>query len=135
MVKNKMVQIIADNLPTEEAQSSVRAVLCNGAVKYTFDLCGNSVEVYYECIDNFYKVRIENISNNQSDNVVHLTKSRQYHKALKKFLKANGLPRKSFENHLIALINILQPQLDCYGNLAYLQTEYVPNLKFDGFFL
>lgn len=135
MVKNKMVQIIADNLPQGEAQNSICVFPSNGAVKCIFDLCGYSVEVYYEFLDNFYKVRIENKHNNQNSNVAYITKSRQFHKALKKFLKVNGLSRKCFENHLIALIKMLRLHLDCYGNLDYLQTEYVPDLKFDGFFL
>ncbi len=135
LVKNKIAQIIADNLPQGEVQNSICVFTSNGAVKYIFNLCGYSVEVYYEFLDNFYKVRIENKRNNQSSNVAYITKSRQFHKALKKFLKENGLSRKCFENHLVALIKMLRLHLDCYGNLDYLQTEYVPDLKFDGFFL
>lgn len=135
MVKNKMVQIIADNLPPNEDQNNICAFPCNGAIRYLFNLCGYSIEIYYEFLDNFYKVRIENRRNNQSGNVAFLTKSRRFHKTLKELLKENGLCPKRFENHVIGVIKMLRLHVEFYGNLDYLLTECVPDLKFDGFFL
>lgn len=134
MVNDKIVQIINSNLKEYVNESNVKFIPSNNILKYVIEFKGYYIEICYFFIDDFYRVKIENRKNNILNSVSFLTKSKQFHKEIKRRIRKNKL-KNMFTNHIIELTYMISEQLMKTNNLDDFQLKYLPNLKFDGLFL
>lgn len=134
MVNDKIVQIINSNLKEYVNESNVKFIPSNNILKYVIEFKGYYIEICYFFIDDFYRVKIENRKNNILNSVSFLTKSKQFHKEIKRRIRKNKL-KNMFTNHIIELTYMISEQLMETNNLDDFQLKYLPNLKFDGLFL
>ena len=109
--------------------------ISNGTMKYVIPLRDCVLEIHYELMDNFYRVKLEEWKNNQIEKICFLSKSKRFHKALKRKLRAKGLSKKTLVCHIVCLCEMVQEQLCTPNGLRDLQTQYIPDMKFDGVFL
>ncbi len=135
MVDNSIGQIIAESLAGYLEEESIGFSPSNRFLQYIIRLKEYEIEICYEFVDNFYRIKIESKKNNILGNVVFLTKSKNYHKEIKKQLKDNKLSGELFENHMLCFVRILKQNLDMCGNLDLFNKVYIHNLKFDGIFM
>lgn len=135
MVKSEIIQIITDNLYPYLTADGVYAYPSNGLTKYIANLQGYLLEIQYEFVDNLYRIRIEERKNNQTGQIFLLSKSKSFHRVLKKTLHEDIFPKKEFRSHVTCLCKIVRKQLDDRDNLDEFITSYASDLKFDGIFL
>ncbi len=129
------VQIIKEILGSYLTAEGVYTYISNGLIKYIIHLRDYVLEIQYELSDNFYRVRLEEWKNNQIVQTYFLSKSKNFHKVLRKNLRNNGLYKKSLECHITCLCKIVQDQLNAPNGLRDFQTLYISDMKFDGIFL
>lgn len=134
MVDNKIIRIIHSNLNDYVNVDNIKFYPNNGFVKYEMRFKSCCIDIIYYPVDNYYRIKFEKKYNNQLQNIVLVSKSKKYHKDIKKLLKVNKLSSKSFENHIICFTYLLSKLLSDYGDLVHLE-KYVPDLKFDGIFI
>ena len=132
---SETVQIIKEILCSYLTTDGVCAYISNGLIKYVIHLRDYVFEIQYELADNFYRVRLEEWKNNQIVQTYFLSKSKKFHKVLKKKLRDNGLSGRSLECHITCLCKIVQDQLNAPNGLHDFQTLYISDMKFDGVFL
>lgn len=135
MVKSEIVQIITDNLCPYLTADGVRVYPSSGLIKYVVNLRGYLLEISYEFRDNLYRVRIEEMDDNQIGDIFLLTQSKKYHRDLRKLMRQNRLSKKELKSHVICLCEIVRKQLEHCDNLNEFISSYVSDLKFDGIFL
>ncbi len=102
--------------------------------KYSLYTNKGYIEIQYYFIDDFYRIRIESANSEGVYNVLFLTKSKAFHKEIKKRIKKNKLSNKKFEDHMICFVDLLEQflkdkKIDCMDNF------YITNLRFDGLFI
>ena len=134
MVKDSVLQVIQSNL-SEMIKFS--GVSCDGLTRtltYEIYMQNCYIEINYEYIDQFYKIKIENNYDGHTS-VVLLTKSKKFHKEIKKYLKAKNLSKRKFSDHIYCLIAILKNILEVNEYADFFEKEYVPDLKYDGIYL
>lgn len=135
MVKSEIVQMITDNLYPYLTAAGVRVYPSSGLIKYVVNLRGYLLEISYEYQDNLYRVRIEEMNNNQIGDIFLLTQSKNYHRVLRQLIRQSGLSKKEFKSHIICLCEIVRKQLDDCNNLDAFRMLYAPTIKYDGIFL
>ena len=135
MVDNKIIQIICTNLKEYTIIDDVKAFLSNGSLKYTFRISDCYFEITYSLTDNFYRIKLEKIINNETKDVIFLTKSKRFQKDIKLKLKNLKLSKKVFENHIYVFTNYISEILKKYENLNYFDQTYISDMKFDGYFI
>ena len=129
------IQIIKEILGSYLKEDDVRVYISNGMMKYVIPLRDYVLEVQYELVDNFYRVKLEEWKNNQIEQTCFLSKSKKFHKALKRKLRNNGLSKKMLVCHIACICEIVQEQLCIPNGLHDFQGLYIPDMKFDGVFL
>ena len=135
MVKSEIVQIITDNLCPYLTADGVHVYPSSRLIKYVANLRGYLLEISYEFRDNLYRVRIEEMENNQIGDIFLLTQSKKYHRDLRKLMRQNRLSKKELKSHVICLCEIVRKQLDDCNNLDAFRMLYAPTIKYDGIFL
>ena len=139
MVKDEAAKTILSILGECIVDGDIKCIPTNNWLKYHFKIrCGYStynIQLAYEFIDSYYRISIEYIDNTQSENVIFLTRSKIFHKKIKKFLNTNKLNKKSVINHIIAVSTILKDSIFHTGNSCELMDSYPHDLKFDGYFI
>lgn len=135
MVKNEIVEIIQLKLKEYIESKDIGFYPSNGLLKFVINLREYKIEISHNFMDSFYSIKVENRKYNQLKNIIFLTKSKKFHKDMKKHLKINKMSKKSFTNHIICFIDIILNQLKEYNDLNFFEEIYVPNLRFDGIFL
>ena len=135
MVDNKIIQIIRTNLKEYIVIDDVKAFPSNGSLKYIFRISSCYFEIIYSLTDNFYRIKLEKIINNETKDVIFLTKSKRFQKDIKLKLKNLKLSKKVFENHIYAFTNYISEILKKYENLNYFDQTYISDMKFDGYFI
>lgn len=134
MVKDSVLQVIQSNL-SEMIKFS--GVSCDGLTRtltYEIYMRNCHIEISYEYIDQFYKIKIENNYDGHTS-VVFLTKSKKFHKEIKKYLKAKKVSKREFSDHIYCFIIILKNILEANECVDFFEKEYVPDLKYDGIYL
>mgnify|MGYP001625680671 FL=1 len=134
MVRDNVLQIIQSNLSERIKFSSVS---CDGLMRtltYETYMQNCYIAISYEYIDQFYKIKIENNYGDHTS-VVLLTKSKKFHKEIKKYLKAKKLSKREFSDHIYCFIIILKNILEANECVDFFEKEYVPDLKYDGIYL
>lgn len=135
MINSEILRIITEILHPYLTTDGVCAYPAISLIKYVVNLRDYCLEIQYDYRDNFYRVRLEERKNNQIGQVLLLSKSRAFQKALKKAFRRQGLSQKNFEHHMVCLSKIIREQLDNYNDFDGFQATYISNLKFDGIFL
>ena len=135
MARNTVIETILFNLGNYVSEDNIRFFVENTTCLYSIKIDTCEIKIFYDLRDDFYKITIEKFSHNKLDNVVFLTKSKTFHKAINQYLKNNNLSKHNFLNHTIAYTQILKKYLDLYSNLECIETFFVVNLKFDGIFV
>ena len=134
MVKDEIIQTICTNLNKHINKETVKFVPGCGLLKYVFHIKKHYFEITYYFTDDFYRIKVENISKGLDQDVVFLTKSKKFHRQMKCVLKELKLSKKSFKNHVICFTHYLNKLLENYSDLNYL-IEFNDDLKFDGVFI
>lgn len=134
MLNDKIVQIIISNLKEYVSESNVKFIPSNNILKYVIEFKGYYIEICYFFIDDFYRIKIENKKNNILNSVSFLTKSKQFHKEIKRRIRKNNL-KNTFPNHIIEFTYMIIEQMIETNSLDDFQLKYLPSLKFDGLFL
>lgn len=134
MLNDKIVQIIISNLKEYVSESNVKFIPSNNILKYVIEFKGYYIEICYFFIDDFYRIKIENKKNNILNSVIFLTKSKQFHKEIKRRIRKNNL-KNTFPNHIIEFTYMIIEQMIETNSLDDFQLKYLPSLKFDGLFL
>ncbi|MBR2339566.1 MAG: hypothetical protein IKA74_01900 [Clostridia bacterium] len=132
---NRVKQIILSNLYGYINESDVNLYSQDGFWKYTIKIKDYFLEISYDVMDNFYRIKIDNMHNNFLQHTTFLTKSKRFKKDIKKHLKYNNINGQSFENQMLGFADILKKNLDIDGNLSHLEKTYVSDVKFDGIFI
>ena len=132
---SETVQIIKEILGSHLTADGVCTYISNGLIKYVIHLQDYVLEIQYEFADNFYRVRLEEWQNNQIAQTYFLSKSKKFHKVLKKNLRDNGLYKKRIECHITCLCKIVHDQLNTPKGLHDFKALYISDMKFDGVFL
>ena len=139
MVENKVTQTILSILGEYVINGDVKFVPTNNWLNYYFKIhCGYqiySIHVAYEFVDSYYKIKIEDITHNQLENIILLTSSKGFHKKVKGFIKANKLNNKSFLDHVTAVSVVLKNSMHTTGAFNELMEIYPQDLRFDGYFI
>ncbi len=139
MVENKATQTILSMLGEHIINGDVKFAPTNNWLNYYFKIyCGYkiySVHLAYEFVDSYYKILIEDLSDNQLENIVFLTRSKNFHKQVKSIIKSNKLGKKSFLDHVTVFSIIIKKFIDISGSFTELIEMYPQDLKFDGYFL
>ena len=135
MVDNRIIQIINSRILRYADAETVCFFSSNGVLKYVMQIRDFRIEVSYDIIDQFYKIRVEKNKQNEFQNTIFLTKSKKFYKDIKRQLQRCKLSKKSFKNHMIAFLNILENWLKEYNNVDFIGKTYPSNLKFDGIFI
>ena len=135
MVTSKIMLILYSNLSRYLKTEDIFSYQSNNAFKYVIKINTYKIEILYEFVDNYYRIKLENWHNNAVQRITLLTQSRMFQKDIKKNLKKNKLSVKSFENHMRCFSTLIGKVLDDYNNLKYLECLYATDLKFDGIFL
>ena len=135
MVENKIVRIIYSHLKKFVTIDDVQFYPSNDAIKYVLAIGDDHLEINYFVMDSFYRIKLENIRNNQIQGVLFLTKSKRFKKDIRLVLKKLDLSRKTFDNHMKGFSLYLSEILDKYGKLDCLAETYVSDTKFDGIFV
>lgn len=135
MVRSEIAQIIVEKMCPYLTADGVHVYPSSRLIKYVANLQGYLLEISYEFVDNLYRIKIEEMKNNQIVNIFLLTQSKRYHQVLKQLMRHNRNSPKDIQSHIICLCEILHKQLEDWGNLDEFTTSYVSDLKFDGVFL
>lgn len=139
MVENKATQTIISILGEYIIDGDVKFAPTNNWLNYYFKIhCGcqiYSIHLAYEFVDSYYKILIEDISHNEWENVIFLTRSKVFHKKVKSIIKSNKLNNKSFLDHITAFSIVLKNFTDIAGSFNELIEMYPQDLKFDGYFV
>jgi hypothetical protein len=106
-----------------------------GGFKFVFSIREYNIEIYYEFIDSFYRIKIENWRCGSLQNVLFLTKSKKYKKTIKKMLRTQKNKGKKIAEHMLCFALIIKNALIEQANLNSIEVEYKPDDKFDGIFL
>ena len=134
MVRDNVLQIIQSNLSERIKFSSVSRDGLMRTLTYETYMQNCYIAISYEYIDQFYKIKIENNYGDHTS-VVLLTKSKKFHKEIKKYLKAKKLSKREFSDHIYCFIIILKNILEANECVDFFEKEYVPDLKYDGIYL
>ena len=116
------------------SESNVKFIPSNNILKYVIEFKGYYIEICYFFIDDFYRIKIENKKNNILNSVIFLTKSKQFHKEIKRRIRKNNL-KNTFPNHIIEFTYMIIEQMIETNSLDDFQLKYLPSMKFDGLFL
>ncbi len=139
MVENKATQTILSMLGEYIINGDVKFAPTNNWLNYYFKIhCGCqifSIHLAYEFVDSYYKILIEDLSHNQLENTIFLTRSKNFHKQVKSIIKSNKLCNKSFLDHVTASSIIIKNFIDIAGSFNELIEMYPRDLKFDGYFI
>ncbi|MBQ7389800.1 MAG: hypothetical protein IJW02_01690 [Clostridia bacterium] len=103
--------------------------------KYSLYTGKGYIEIQYFFIDDFYRIRIECSNSEGVYNVLFLTKSKAFHKEIKKRIRKNKLKKKRFEDHIVCFVDLLEQFLEKNYNLDCMDNIYIANLRFDGLFI
>ena len=108
--------------------------LClDGCIKYTITTSKIFVEISYNIIDGFYRIKIETKIGEYE--ILFLTRSKRFRKQIKDFLKKRKLNPREFNNHIVAFCFLIRNLFEDYRYLTRMKDEYEENLKFDGVFV
>lgn len=132
---NDPISNILQNILSDYISNNVIISCCDGGLKFSFNISEYYVEIYYEIIDSFYKIKIEDWKFGSLQNVWFPTKSKIYKKTIKKMLRTQKMQRKKLENHLFCFALIIKNCLIEQGNLNSFEVVYKSDEKFDGIFL
>ncbi len=135
MDKNPITQILSDTLSAYLDENSIGIYPGNGICKYVFAIGQYHLEIIYDVMDKFYQIKMEDRPHNALENVAFFTKSRQYHKEVKRRLQERKLPPKALESHMAVFADLLKSQLAQSGDLQKLMDAYPADRKFDGFLI
>ena len=135
MVENKIIQIIFDNLKKYIKNENIKFYCSNGNLKYIFNIDSYTFEIIYVFMDDFYRIKLEKVINNEITNIIFLTKSKKFQHDIKVVLKALKISRKSFDNHISAFTTYISQLLNQHNDLSCLESMYISDLRFDGIFI
>lgn len=134
MIIESIVSIFVLNLSDYLCTDDVCVVNNNRSINYVVNFQESLIEIAYDFVDSFYRIKIEDRHNNQLQNTILLTQSKKFHNQIKKQLKSKKLSPKSFENHMLCFAELINIWLE-NNNLSISIAEYSSDLKFDGLFL
>ena len=135
MVEDNITKMIQTTLMEYVKINDAAMFFSNGLMRYVFDIDYHHFEITYDYVDRFYRIIIEKRHNNQLQNVVFLTKSKKFHKDIKRILRKNNLSKKSFEDHMNAFALYIVETLENHNSLNCLYETYICDLNFNGIFI
>ena len=102
-MSNKISQIISSAL-SSYINNDIVISYSNGHFKYSISISEYFIEIYYDIIDSFYRIKIENWHYGTLQNVSFLTQSKKYKKTIKNMLKS-----QNFKKNILRIIFCVLP--------------------------
>ena len=132
MIGNNVFENYFFNLSNAATPNDIMFTSDNISCKYTIDLKLYYIEIYYEYMDNFYRIKVED---KNACEILFLTKSKAFKKDVKKAICKNKLNDHDLKSHINVFCLLFKSVIDNQETFVCLKERYKENLKFDGIFL
>jgi len=135
MVENQVISIFNSNLSEYIDKQDIGFFPKNRSYTYILKFKDYIIEIYYEYVDSYYRIKIEFLDNNEIIDILLLSKTFNYKKQIYTYMKKNKLSKKSFLNHMIAFTNTINEMCKTSINIDEMKKVYNKEMKYDGIFI